>query len=292
MEIIVGKKAGFCYGVKRAVESAEIEITKTKELYCLGEIVHNKQVVGQLQKAGMKFIENLEEVEETRTDKKVIIRAHGVEKEIYDIARKKNIKLLDYTCPNVLKIHRIAEEHTKEGYYIFLCGSVKHPENIGTISYCRKNCSVIEEIEDVKEALENLKKSKLDKLLVISQTTYSLEKFQKIEQILQKEFLENIQIKIKNTICHATEMRQKETEDMAKNVDCMIIIGGKNSSNTQKLNEIAKQNCKYSMCIETEKDLDLQDVTKIQEYEKVGIMAGASTPQKSIEDIVKKISDI
>lgn len=304
MEIIVGKKAGFCYGVKRAVESAEIEIKNAKKenltkLYCLGEIVHNRQVIEKLQRDGMEFIESLEEIAEncatseiskmTEKEKKIIIRAHGIEKEIYNIAKKKNVKLLDYTCPNVLKIHRLAEEYTKEGYYIFLCGSANHPENIGTISYCREDYSIIERVEDLNKALENFKKSKLTKLLVISQTTYSLEKFHKIEQTLKEQILENIELKIKNTICHATELRQKETEDLAKEVDYIIIVGGKNSSNTQKLYELAEQNCKNTICVETEKDIEEKELDKMRKYEKVGIMAGASTPQKSINDIIDKI---
>ena len=240
MEVVLGKTAGFCYGVKNAVEGAKKELENAKEkVYCLGEIVHNKQVVDELKKNGMVFIENIE-----NANGKTIIRAHGVKKEVYDVAKKNNIELKDYTCPNVLKIHEIAEEYANDGYYIFLCGSKVHPENIGTISFCGENVSVIETEDDIDDAIEELKKSGIEKLLLILQTTFSVEKFRKIEKILKVKLPSNINFKIKNTICRATELRQKETNDISKDVDYMIIIGGKNSSNTRKLFEIGKQNCK------------------------------------------------
>lgn len=285
MEIIVGKTAGFCYGVKRAVDGAKKEIEETKEtVYCLGEIVHNSQVIECLKSNGLIFIKNLEEGK-----RKTIIRAHGVTREIYDTAKKLEIELKDYTCPNVLKIHKIAEEYADKGYYIFLCGSKNHPENIGTLSYCGKNVSVIEKEDDTIKALEQFEKSKVNKLLVISQTTYSLEKFYIIEEIVKKELQKNIELIVKNTICKATELRQKETEKISKKVDYMIIIGGANSSNTKKLYDIAKNNCKNCICLETVKQLNLEEVKR---YDKIGIMAGASTPQESIEEIIEKIKKV
>lgn len=282
MEIIVGKTAGFCYGVKRAVEGAKEELEHTKEkVYCLGEIVHNKQVVNELEKKGLVVIEDIEEAKG-----KTLIRAHGVKKEIYDIANRRKIELKDYTCPNVLKIHKMVEKYAKEGYYIFLCGSKKHPENLGTLSYCNENFYVIEKEEDTIKALESLKKSSIPKLLVISQTTYSLEKFYIIEEIIKNELPKNIELIVKNTICKATEIRQKETEELSKKVEYMIIIGGVNSSNTKKLYEIAKVNCQNRVCVETVKQLDLQEVKKCH---KIGIMAGASTPQESIQEVVRTI---
>lgn len=277
MEIIVGKTAGFCYGVKRAVDGAKEETSKSKRVYCLGEIVHNKQVVEELANAGVTFISNIEEARG-----KTIIRAHGVETNIYERAKKLNIKLIDYTCPNVLKIHKIANEYSKNGYFIFLCGSKKHPENIGTISHCGNNYFVIEKEDETFKALQYFKKSKLQKLLLISQTTYSLEKFYVIEEIIKNELENDKEIVIKNTICKATELRQKETEEISNKVDYMIIIGGTNSSNTKKLFDIAKSNCNNSICIETAKELNLQEIIK---YKKIGIMAGASTPKKSIEEV-------
>ena len=196
---------------------------------------------------------------------------------------------MDYSGPKVLKIHQIAEEYANKGYYIFLLGNKKHPEIIGTLSYCGENKFVIEKEDDTIKALEALEKSEKKKLLVISQTTYSLEKFYIIEEIIKNEIQRDIELVIKNTICQATEISQKETEEMAKKVDSMIVIGGKNSSNTKKLYEIAKQYCKTVLLIQNETELVLD---KIQSNDKVGIMAGASTPRESIEKVIKKLEEV
>ena len=182
----------------------------------------------------------------------------------------------------VLKIHDIAEEYAQKGYYIFLCGNKNHPENIGTISYCGNEYFVIENEKDTFKALEQFKKSKNNKLLLISQTTYSLEKFYIIEEIIKNELEKNVDIVIRNTICRATELRQRETKEISKKVDYMIIIGGTNSSNTKKLYEIAKKYCKNSICIETAEQIDL---SKLKNKNKIGIMAGASTPRHNIEEV-------
>ena len=194
--------------VKREVDGAIEEIHNAKEpVYCLGEIVHNKQVVEKLQNLGIKCIEKIEEAKGT-----TLIRAHGIPKEVYDLAEKMNIKIQDYTCPNVLKVHRIAEEFSKQGYSIFLLGAKDHPENIGTLSHCGKDCYIIEKEEEVSKAIETFRQSNQKKLLLISQTTFSLEKFHKIQTILQDEIQEDIDFVVKNTICRTTELRQKETE--------------------------------------------------------------------------------
>lgn len=281
---MVGKTAGFCYGVKRAVDGAKEELKKNETLYGLGEIVHNQEVIKELENLGMQFIENIGEAKG-----RTIIRAHGIPKQLYEEAKEKEIELIDYTCPKVLKIHDIAEEYAKKGYYIFLLGNKKHPEIIGTLSYCGENKFVIEKEEDTIKALELLEKSEIKKLLVISQTTYSLEKFYIIEEIIKNEIPRNIEVVVKNTICQATEIRQKETEEMAKKVDSMIVIGGKNSSNTKKLYEIAKQYCKTVLLIENETELE---DNKIQSTDKVGIMAGASTPKESIEKVIEYLKTV
>lgn len=282
MEVIVGKTAGFCFGVKRAVEGSEKIIENTQEdVYCLGEIVHNRDVVEGLKAKGLKFIDNIQE-----SKGKTIIRAHGVTKEVYEYAKQNEIELIDYTCPNVLKIHDIAKEYKQKGYFICLCGSKTHPENIGTLSYCGKNVSVIDNEDDTFEAIENLKRTGIKKLLLISQTTFSLEKFYIIQEILEKELPSDVKFVKKNTICKATELRQLETKEIAQEVQYMIIIGGKNSSNTRKLYDIAKKECENSVCVENKKELDFAEIRK---YEKIGIMAGASTPGKSIDEVVKGI---
>ncbi len=284
MKIIVGKTAGFCYGVKRAVDGAKEALKQNKILYGLGEIVHNQEVVKELENLGMQFIENIGEA-----NGKTIIRAHGIPKQVYEKARQNQIELIDYTCPKVLKVHQIAEEYANKGYYIFLLGNKKHPEIIGTLSYCGENKFVIEKEDDTIKALETFEKSGMKKILVISQTTYSLEKFYIIEEIIKNEIPRDVEVVVKNTICQATEIRQKETEEMAKKVDAMIIIGGKNSSNTKKLYEIAKQYCKTVLFIENETEFILDNINST---DKVGIMAGASTPKESIEKVIEKLKRV
>lgn len=282
MEIIIGKTAGFCYGVKRAVEGS-LKETSDKQIYCLGELVHNKQVMNEIEKQGIKLIEDINEVP---NNSKVIIRAHGVVKEIYEIAKEKNIELVDYTCPNVLKIHEVASKYKKENYYIFVIGNKTHPETIGTISYCGNNYSCIETVDDINDSIERLKASKIKDLLLIVQTTFSEAKFKLIKEKIE-ETINGINIVVKNTICAATSTRQKETENLSKEVDCMIIIGGKNSSNTKKLYELAEKNCQKAIAIETKEELNKEELLK---YKKIGIMAGASTPKKNIDEVVELLN--
>lgn len=284
MEIIVGKNAGFCYGVKRAVDGAkeELEISP-KQIYCLGEIVHNKEVVKDLENRGLEFIENINEAKGT-----TLIRAHGISKATYKEAEQSKITIKDFTCPKVINIHKIAEEYANNGYFIILTGSKTHPENIGTISYCGQDFYVLENEEEIKYALETFEKSKINKLLIISQTTFSAEKFEKITQIIKEALPEKVEVTIKNTICSATKVRQVETEELSKVVDKMIIIGGKNSSNTKKLYEIAKKYCNIAYSIENAEELDTNLFNK---NDKIGVMAGASTPQESIDSVIKKLKN-
>lgn len=287
MKILLGKTAGFCYGVKRAVDGSieQLQENKEQEIYCLGELVHNKQVISELEEKGIKFIENINEIKNKNS--KVIIRAHGVEKNIYKKAEEQKIDIIDYTCPNVLRIHKIAENYEKQGYYIFLTGAENHPEIIGIISCCGENFSLIKNEEDVEKAIEDLKKSNIKRLVLISQTTYSIKKFENVKKLIEEKIPKDIELVVKNTICLATEQRQKETKELSTKVDMMIIIGGKNSSNTKKLYEIASENCKNTICIETKEELDKKQYANI---EKIGIMAGASTPQKSIDEVIKFLS--
>lgn len=282
MEIIIAKTAGFCHGIKNAVNNTikQIENDKNNKIYCLGELAHNKQVISDLERKGLKFIENIKEIKEQNS--KVIIRAHGVAKEIYDYAKRKNIEIIDYTCSNVLKIHKTAKEYQKKGYYIFLTGTENHPEIIGTSSYCGEYFNLITEEADVEKAINDFKKTNIKKLLVISQTTYNVKKFEKIKYMIKEKISKDIDLVIKDTICLATEGRQKEAKELAKKVDKIIVIGGKNSSNTKKLFEVALQENKNVICIETKAELENANFTNV---EKIGIIAGASTAQKSIDEI-------
>lgn len=283
MEIIVGKTSGFCYGVKTTIEKTEkiLEDNKSDEIYCLGELVHNKTIIDDFKAKGIKFVNDIEEAKKT-----TIIRAHGIEKNIYEKAKRRNIELIDLTCPSVLKIHEIVEKYAKNDYYIFLVGKKEHPETIGTYSFCGKNSCIISKSSDVEKTLENFSKTNLDKTLIIVQTTYSKKEFEEIVEKIKENLPQNILLEIKNTICKATELRQEETKSMSKKVDLMVIVGGKNSSNTNKLYEIAKANCKKAIFVETKEEIDKNT---IRDFERVGIMAGASTPQKSIDEIIEKL---
>lgn len=209
-----------------------------------------------------------------------------MEKKIYEKAKELKIELIDLTCPKVLQIHKIASEYAKQGYFIFLTGENNHPEMIGTVSFCEGNYYIIEDAQHVEEAVNQFKKLGKEKALLISQTTYSLNKFEEISKDL-KQKIENIEIK--NTICNATKQRQEETEQIAKQVEIMIIIGGKNSSNANKLYELSKKHCGNVIFVGTEEQLNTD---KIKNINTIGIMAGASTPQESIEKVVEKIKRI
>lgn len=280
MEIIIGKTSGFCHGVRNAVNKAKEEIENSKEtVYCLGELVHNKHVTNDLQEKGLIFIENIEEAKG-----KTIIRAHGVTKETYQKAQRLKIELKDLTCPKVLKIHEIVEEYSKNGYYIFLVGISNHPETIGTYSFCGRNSSIIENICDLEQVVTKMQETDIKKALLITQTTYNIRKFEEISEILNEMLnKEHIKLEVINTICLSTELRQKETEELSKKVDLMLIIGGRNSSNTNKLYDISLKNCKNTIFAENKEDINMDF---IKQFKIIGIMAGASTPSQSIDDIV------
>ena len=283
MEIIIGKSSGFCAGVKNAITKTEQELKQNKQkIDCLGELVHNGQVIEKLEKEGLNLINNIEEAQN-----KVIIRAHGIAKEIYEIAKQKQIELIDLTCPKVLKIHEIIDEYSKNGYYTILIGIKEHPEVIGSISFAGKNSSLITEKEEIGQVIEQIDKLKIKKILIVAQTTFNLKKFEEISQEIKEKLNNKYIVEIKNTICPATRIRQEETDEISKKVDYMIIVGGKNSSNTKKLYDISIKNCKNVECVETIKDLKIE---KIKKFNKIGIMAGASTPNESVEEIVKELN--
>ena len=281
MEIILGKNSGFCGGVANAVKKTEQILESNNKVYCLGELVHNKQILEKLEKKGLVTIENIKEAEKGSI---VIIRAHGEQPITYEIAKQRNINLIDLTCQKVEKIHKIAENNKDK--FIFLIAVKGHPETIGTFGFCGENSSIIQTEEDINLSIEKLKKSELKKVLIIAQTTFSVEKFELLVQKIKETIPDGTEIEINKTICDATKIRQEETEEISKKVDGTIIIGGKNSSNTQKLYEISIQNCKKVFFIQTKEDLNLADLNGIN---KLGIMAGVSTQPYIIEEVIEYI---
>ena len=280
MEIILGKSAGFCYGVKNAVDNAKEAIKNNEEIYCLGEIVHNKTVIEDLEKNGLKFTDKIEDVKN-----KAIIRAHGESEETYNKLKEKGVSILDYTCPKVTKTHEIAKNYNRKGYFVILIGIKKHPEAIGTLSYAGKSSYLLQDKNQYEELIEKINNSKLNKVLIMAQTTYNSKKFDEMVEDL-KGLIKGKEVEVQKTICGATEIRQKETIEIAKNVDVMIIIGDKKSSNTNKLYDISKENCKKAIFVQNCKELNLEE---LNQTDVIGIMAGASTPKEDIDEVIKKI---
>lgn len=285
MDIIVGKYSGFCAGVKHTIIKTKEELSKSENgLDCLGEIIHNKQVVDDLKKSGLRIIDKIDEAKG-----KVIIRAHGITRNVYDYAKEHDIELIDLTCPNVIKIHNQVESFSNNGYFVFLFGIKEHPETVGTYSFCGKNSYILEEAQDIPFAIDKLKASGLKDVLIISQTTFSLNLFEEMCSTILDKLQSTYNVQIEKSICNATSLRQKEASELSSKVQLMIIIGGKNSSNTKKLYEVSKENCKNVLSIETKDDLDIDFV---KNFKNAGIIAGASTPDYVIQDVISTLSKL
>ena len=276
MEIVIGKTAGFCAGVNYAVKMAEENI-KNEKIYCLGELVHNGQVINKLEKKGMITVDNIEKVP---NNSKVIFRAHGEPEIIYKKAKEKGLEIIDLTCGRVKLIHDKVQKE-KDKSFIIIVGKAKHPEVIGIKGFAGENSYIIENEDDILDAYMKYEKNKTGRVFVVSQTTFSSEKFDKLRKEIETNFIE-ADVIVDKTICDATEKRQKETREIAKDFHTMIIIGGKNSSNTRELVNVAKEECENVYSIETAKKIKKIDFSNI---DKVGIMAGASTPKESITEI-------
>lgn len=274
MEVTVAESAGFCFGVKRAVELVCKEAVKGKRVYTLGPIIHNEQVVEDLKKRGVLPINTLSDVK-NETDASIVIRSHGVTRAVYEEIQQRSFEIVDATCPFVKKIHTIVSEKEAEGYQIIIVGNGSHPEVEGIRGWCAGEPVVLETVEEAEKYCGNAGK----KHCIVAQTTYNYKKFKDIVDILVKK---SYDILIMNTICNATEERQIEAGTIARRSDAMIVIGGKHSSNTQKLYEICKEECENTYFIQTLDDLDL---SLFQSFRSVGITAGASTPNNIIKEV-------
>ena len=278
MQVTVAKSAGFCFGVQRAVDTVYEQVEKgVRPIYTYGPIIHNEVVVQDLEEKGVQVLESQEDLEQLN-EGTVIIRSHGVGKEIYDQISAKGLNCVDATCPFVKKIHRTVEKESAAGRQIIIIGNDNHPEVEGIKGWCRHPALVIESAEQA-EAL-NLPEG--TKVCVVSQTTFNDKKFKDLVEILDKKRYDRIVV---NTICNATEERQTEARQIAGKVDAMIVIGGSHSSNTQKLFEICRKECENTYYIQTVHDLDLE---VLRSTGLVGITAGASTPKKIIEEVQKR----
>ncbi|MEH2931076.1 4-hydroxy-3-methylbut-2-enyl diphosphate reductase [Candidatus Ventrimonas sp. KK005] len=275
MEVKVAKTAGFCFGVKRAVEQVYEQIEKAKEsVYTYGPIIHNQQVVKDLEEKGVCVLNTEEELLELSRGI-VIIRSHGVGKSVYDILEKRNVTVVDATCPFVKKIHRIVQEQEKKGRRVVIAGNPDHPEVQGICGWAGEGTLVVSEASQV----EKLPLLPGESLCFVAQTTFNYNKFQDLVEKFEKK---GYDILVLNTICSATQERQVEASRIASEVDVMIVIGDKKSSNSQKLYEICQKKCKNTYFIQTVGDFNPECVNSVRN---VGITAGASTPKQIIEEV-------
>ena len=275
MEVITAKTAGFCFGVKRAVEKVYDQVNQgKKEIYTYGPIIHNEEVVADLESKGVNVLESKEDLQNLAHGT-VIIRSHGVGKEIYRDIEEQGLELVDATCPYVRKIHRIVREKSEQGKQIIIIGNDTHPEVEGIKGWCVHSAIVVGD----QKAAEELCLPQDQEICIVSQTTFNYNKFKNLVEIIDKK---GYDIDVINTICSATEERQLEAGELADKVDAMIVIGGKSSSNTQKLFEICKTNCVNTYYIQTLDDLELYSLPPVK---CVGITAGASTPNYLIKEV-------
>lgn len=280
MELLVANTAGFCFGVNNAVKIVfELAAEANEEkIYTLGPIIHNGQVVDKLAEHGVVTIDNPDEAEGLS---KVIIRAHGVGPDIIKRLQDRGVEIVNASCPYVEKIQKLVSEKYKDGYQIIVIGDKYHPEIVGINGWC-DNTAFIIEAEAQVDSLPEIKKN----ICVVAQTTFIREKWEKIIKSLNKRF-ENV-LKF-DTICNATDKRQVEANKISKEVDMMLVIGDLNSSNTNKLYEICKLSCERTYKIQTASDIPPVDIKKIK---KIGITAGASTPDWVIKEVIHKMSEL
>ena len=280
MKVTLAKSAGFCFGVKRAVNMVYEEVEKSGEpIYTYGPIIHNDEVVKDFESKGVKLVKELSELAELPKGR-IIVRSHGISRAEYEEMEGYGFAVVDATCPFVRKIHRLVDEHSANGEYVIIIGNPKHPEVCGIRGWVNgEDVSILESVEEAEALIlpEN------QKACIVSQTTFNYNKFKELVEIICKK---GYDISVLNTICNATEERQTEARQIAKEVDAMIVIGDKNSSNTQKLFEICNTECENTYYIQTSRDMDYHLLESINN---VGITAGASTPNNIIEEVSKNV---
>ncbi len=276
-EVTLANKAGFCFGVKRAVEETiRLREKYNKDIYTLGPLIHNSDVVKSLEEKGIHSI-TLEEAYNLKKNDVVVIRSHGVGKNVFDHLRKNNVIIENGTCPYVRNIQQKVEEYYNKGYNIIIVGDDKHPEVIGINGWCNDTAIISKDGENI-DAIKS-------KVCVVSQTT---EKQSNWEKVLNRIISLAKEIVAFNTICNATEERQESANKLSKEVDLMIVLGGYNSSNTTKLYEICKKNCENTYHVE-KVDSSLLNMIGNENINKIGITAGASTPEYVIEEAISKM---
>ena len=273
MKIIFAKEMGFCYGVRRAVESAIASADTVGGAVTLGPIIHNPQMVGKLKELGVGVVHSLENLDA----KKVIIRSHGVGPRVYQEAEEKGIEILDATCPHVRKVREAVLEFAKQNRRIIIIGEADHPEVQGVQEWAGDRSLVISTEEEAQAIPYG------DSIGVVAQTTFQNSIFDELVKIIQSK---SEDVAIKPTICSATELRQQAVRDLCNEVELVVVVGGKNSGNTKRLAEIAKEEGKKVILVEIAEELNPEDFTNL---ESIGITAGASTPDEIIQSVAKRV---
>lgn len=279
MDVKIAKNAGFCFGVKRAMNMAWNELEERENgIYALGPLIHNKQAVSKYEEKGLMTVDDLSNIP---SNESVIIRSHGVGEEVYTKSKERDITVIDTTCPFVRKIHNIAKDFNEKGYKIIVIGDKKHPEVIGINGWCNNEAIIIKTLDEI----ETMNFDSNKKYCVVFQTTINLDLYDSVVDKLSEK-INNVVFK--NTICSATKERQQSARELAREVDCMVVIGGKHSSNTQKLVNICSD-IVPTFSIETKEELNKDDFSK---YKVVGVTAGASTPEWIITEVIEFLESI
>ena len=278
MEILIAKSAGFCFGVKRAINIAKKSSDDVRgEISTLGPIIHNPQVVKKLEdSANIRPRKTLEEIQGGT----IIIRSHGVKLKEFAAAKEKGLNIVDATCPFVKKTQELVSDLTKEGYTVIVVGDREHPEVQGIISYGNPDIIVAASVDEIKDL------PKREKIGIVAQTTQSQERLQKIADFCLTRASE---VKVCNTICSATSVRQEESVEISKEVECMIVIGGKNSGNTRRLFEVCHSIQPKTYHIEEAREID---PAWFEGIERLGVTAGASTPKWIIEEVISRLEEL
>ncbi len=284
MEILVAKSAGFCFGVERAVKMLEQAIEEHKENICtIGPIIHNPQIIQKMADRGVKIVSELNQLPQGAV---AVIRAHGLPNESYKKLSEHSATVIDTTCPFVAKIHRIVQNASQQGHVIFIGGDERHPEVVGIRSFAdQKRCFVFKDAEEFINLTKRFSQTDDFFVSVVWQTTFSIKEFKKTKKIIKKTFKNSI---IYDTICNATDLRQKECEELAAKCDAFFVIGGKESSNTNKLFNIASAVCPHTFLIESASEIPIKT---IKQFKRIGITAGASTPDCVIEEVKERMSE-
>ena len=279
-QIILAKTAGFCFGVDRAVNLVYDLVNEGKKVCTLGPIIHNAQLVADLESKGVKIIDDISEAPQGYT---VVVRTHGVEKNVLDELENKNIDFVNATCPFVTKIHNIVKKQD-ENTIVLIAGDKNHPEVLGIKSYCKGPSFVFKDEKELEKIIQDNDIGQKNSVICVAQTTFSLNEQKKCKKIFKKLCTN---CKIFDTICNATSDRQNEAEELSKKSDAMIVVGGRHSSNTCKLRDTGEANCP-TFLIETADELSSLDLST---YNVIGVTAGASTPSVIIKEVLKSMSE-